>query len=150
VEGEQRHRLFLSPAPARLAGAPLSFGFWHAFSVYWNGYLSRWRVRSEQYKYQISDLDAHELFAFHWDPLAKITIPHMHLGFGMRGHHLPIDNKAHIPTGRVPIADVVSFLISELHVPALFSDWDERLTVARQVMADAEDQQFNAGSAGHR
>jgi hypothetical protein len=121
-----------------LIGVPFSFGFWHAFTVYWNSYLARWRVRSEQYKYQISDLDGHELFAFHWDPMAKVGFPHMHLGFGMRGHDLPVDNKAHIPTGRVPIADVVSFLISDLRVPPLFSDWENRLAVSRQSMADAE------------
>jgi hypothetical protein len=131
--------LFLSPGPTRLTGVPFSFGFWHAFSVYWNGYVSRWRARVEEYRYQITDATGHELFAFHWDPMGTMTIPHMHLGFGMRGHQLPIDNKAHIPTGRVPIADIVSFLISELHVPPLFPDWEKRLAVARQSIADAED-----------
>jgi hypothetical protein len=133
-----RHNLFLLRDPARISGSPLSFGCWHAFSVFWDEHSFRWRTRVEQYKYQITDENAHELFAFHWDPTLNVSFPHMHLGFAMRGHTLPIDNKAHIPTGRVSLADVVTFVISELHGMPLHDDWEQRIAVARQRIADIE------------
>lgn len=36
-----------------------------------------------------------------------------------------MNNKAHIPTGRVPVEDIVSFLISELGVTPLNPDWEK-------------------------
>jgi hypothetical protein len=56
----------------------------------------------------------------------------------MQDHSLPIDNKAHIPTGSVSLIDVVAFLITELRVKPLFVDWERRIDVARQRIADAE------------
>jgi len=56
----------------------------------------------------------------------------------MRGHQLPIDNKAHIPTGRVSVVDIISFVMLELRVKPLLDDWQTRLEVARQIFADLE------------
>lgn len=137
-ETGHRHSVFFVQNPICLPSSPFDFGFWQCFSVFWNGPLSRWQIRVDEYKYQILNREAHELFAFHWHPLGKVSLPHMHLGFGMRGHDLPIDNKAHIPTGRVPVADIVNFLIVELGVTPLSIDWEQRITTERQHMADAE------------
>ncbi|MBV9761181.1 MAG: hypothetical protein JO340_11505 [Acidobacteriaceae bacterium] len=116
----------------------MSFGLWLSFSEFWNAQAYRWTIRQERYTYQIVDENAHELFAFHWDPLQDIAFPHLHLGFGMRGHQLPIDNKAHIPTGRVSVVDIISFVMLELRVKPLLDDWQTRLEVARQIFADLE------------
>lgn len=34
----------------------------------------------------------------------------------MKDYEPPVGNRAHVPTGRVPIEDVVTFLIEELEV----------------------------------
>jgi hypothetical protein len=137
-ETGQYHELLFAHNPASLNVPELRFGFWHSFSVFWDEDAYRWRTSIEEYKYQITNANAHELFAFHWHPKSKVLLPHVHLGFGMRGHGLPIDNKAHIPTGRVPIVDIISFLLSELHVKPLLADWEQRIVVARQRIADFE------------
>jgi len=120
-------------SPTLLSDSDLGLEFWHYFREVWIEDTYEWRVRVESYRYHIVDhRTRHELFAFHWDPVLKVTFPHMHLGFGMRGHALPIDNKAHIPTGKVPIEDVVVFAISELRIKPLVPDWKDKITAAKE------------------
>lgn len=66
------------------------------------------------------------------EPHSAIAFPHMHIGFGLRGHDLPIDNKAHIPSGRVALEDVVLFAIRELKVKPLRENWEEIIGRARE------------------
>jgi hypothetical protein len=105
----------------------LTFYFSQFFRIVRNG--PEYRVKTEAYTYEIEDEKSHhELFAFHWEPTApnsKITIPHMHLGFALKDSGLRIDNKAHMPTGRVAIEDVVSFLMLELKVAPLDPKWGQ-------------------------
>jgi len=61
---------------------------------------------------------------------SKVTMPPMHIGFGMKGYGPPIGNRAHIPTGRVPVEDVITFLIRELEVQS-FPDGAASNIIAR-------------------
>ena len=49
----------------------------------------------------------------------------MHIGFALKDERLRISNKAHVPTGRVLVEDVVVFLISELGVTPLNAEWEK-------------------------
>jgi hypothetical protein len=71
------------------------------------------------------------LFCFHWEPHSTVKYPHVHLGFAAKGHGLPIDNKAHIPSGRVAVEDIVTFLVSDLGVKPLKEDWADILAAER-------------------
>lgn len=96
-----------------------------------------WKVYTHGYRYQIlNDSDAgREIFAFHWDRRIASSVPsaHLHVGFGTRLAEPPIDKKTHIPSGRVPIEDVVHFLIEELRIvsPRRY-DWNEVVSKARE------------------
>ena len=57
----------------------------------------------------------------------------MHIGFASKDESLRMDNKAHIPTGRVPVEDVVSFLITELGVTPLVSEWERIIREKRHA-----------------
>lgn len=121
--------------PVRLKDSPFAFNFSQYFRVV--PFDPGYKVKTEAYTYEImDDATRHELFSFHWEPNApssQIKIPHMHLGFATKGHSLPIDNKAHVPSGRVSVEDVISFLISELGVPPLRLDWKDTIATTRQA-----------------
>lgn len=85
------------------------------------------------YRYDIINaLDQNsELLCYHWEPrTSAATYPHMHIGFGVRDSYPPFNPKRHIPSGRVPIEDVIAFLINELRVEPLKHNW-------RDILADA-------------
>lgn len=122
-------------SPVRLKAPDLSFAFTFEqyFRILWSPDHSAYKVKTESYTYEIEAWETHhELFSFHWEPHSKVSIPHLHLGFGMRGHELPIDNKAHIPSGRVPVEDVVAFLIKELKIEPICENWEEIIGRARE------------------
>jgi hypothetical protein len=124
--GALLQRFLFANNPVRLRDSGLVFYFSQYFRIVRNG--PECRVKTEAYTYEIEDEESrHELFAFHWEPAApnsKIAIPHMHVGFAVRDSGLRVDNKAHIPTGRVAVEDVVSFLILELGVAPLHPGWN--------------------------
>lgn len=132
-DGFPLQEFFFVRNPVRLRDSPLAFNFSQYFRTVWSG--DAYKIKTEAYTYEIEeDSTGHELFAFHWEPNAPnatITVPHMHIGFALRDTTLRIDNKAHIPTGRVPLEDVVAFLISELRVAPLNSDWGEVIKQSR-------------------
>lgn len=126
---------FFVKNPVRLRGAALVFNFSQYFRVVWRN--TAYKVKTESYTYEIEDEESgHELLAFHWEPNApnsKILFPHMHIGFALKDESLRINNKAHIPTGRVPVEDVVSFLISELGIAPLSPEWEKTIREKRHA-----------------
>lgn len=52
--------------------------------------------------------------------------PHMHVKAARSIENTPISNL-HIPTGRVLIEDIVRFLIEDLGIDAIRSDWENRI-----------------------
>ncbi len=83
-----------------------------------------WIVRTVAYRYQLSMRDGPELIAFHWHPEAGniITYPHIHLSAGAQLGFAPL-TRAHIPTGVVPLNEVLRFAIQDLAVRPLRSEW---------------------------
>jgi hypothetical protein len=77
------------------------------------------------YGYAVQETDGAEILVFHLHPEAGYKRPHLHLGSRYRPD--PSVN-AHVPTGLVPLADVVRFLIADLGVPALRPDWGQVLS----------------------
>jgi len=95
--------------------------------------LIEYTVRTESYVYEVLDLvTKKDVFCFHWEPHSKVKYPHLHLGFATKGHGLPLDNKAHILSGRVALEDLVTFLISDMGVKPLKDNWAGILAAERQ------------------
>lgn len=121
---EDTEELFLVNSPVRLKGSDLLFSVTQYFRIVNSAELDDCAVRTESYTYEILDsITQNDLFCFHWEPNSTVQYPHIHLGFAAKGHGLPIDNKAHIPSGRVAIEDVVAFLIKDLGVKPLTDNW---------------------------
>ena len=128
------HFLFInSPVRLKRPEKNLTFTFEQYYRIRWAGEDDKYRIKTESYTYEIEEEETnHELFAFHWEPHSTVTIPHLHLGFGLGQHDLPIDNKAHIPSGRVPVEDVVHFLIRELNVVPIVNNWADTIARSRE------------------
>lgn len=92
-----------------------------------------WRVRTAAYKYTIETDDGREVLAYHWHPASNspVTFPHAHLGSIVLKRDGVIDHKDHLPTGRVPLQQVVRLAIVDFGAKPLRSDWSD-------VLADTE------------
>jgi hypothetical protein len=135
--GNPLQRFFFVKSPVRLKDSGLVFDFSQYFRIVWNSEISSYSVKTVSYTYEVEDETTHhELLAFHWEPESPhstLKIPHLHLGFVLAEKTLPFNNKAHIPSGRVPLEDVVSFLISDLKVSSLHSNWESLLSGTREL-----------------
>ena len=134
--GNALQRFFFVKSPVRLKGSGLCFDFSHYFRIVWRGETSSYTVETASYTYEIEDeATQHELLAFHWEPESlhsAVRIPHLHVGFALADKTLPFNNKAHIPGGRVALEDVVHFLLSDLKVAPLNSNWEAVLAGSRE------------------
>ena len=94
-------------------------------------------IERQSYFYEIS-IDGNnlqELIAFHWDrePPGSTgrSDPHLHVGPAVlrKGSSFTIDDfhKLHIPSSHIRFPSVIRFLIEELGVEPLRSNWDEIL-----------------------
>lgn len=88
-----------------------------------------WEATLAAYRYDLWDRDGREILSYHWHPAARshVTTPHLHLGMGAASWR-PELAKAHLPTGRVTLEDVLLLAIQELDVPPLRGDWRTILT----------------------
>lgn len=91
--------------------------------------------------YQVIDTDETEVIAFHWHPtgVSRVRDPHLHLSsklrpvpIGRAGDEAPLASM-HVPTGFVPLADVVRFLIDEFGIIPLRDDWHTVLSTRRAL-----------------
>lgn len=83
-----------------------------------------WRCRTLGYAYTVfegTDL-SRELLAWHWHPSSRPDT-HLHVG---KGHPdlSGLSHKAHVPTGRVSLEEVVAFLIRDLMVEPQRDDYE--------------------------
>ncbi|MCU1318985.1 MAG: hypothetical protein JWP98_503 [Edaphobacter sp.] len=130
---EDVEEFFFVNSPVKIAGSGLLLAISQYFRVVDNKASGECVVKTESYVYEILDSVTHkDVFCFHWEPHSRVQYPHLHLGFATKGHGLPIDNKAHIPSGRVAVEDLVAFLISDLGVKPLKANWADILVVERQ------------------
>ena len=91
-----------------------------------------WVVETVGYEYKFDDRDHHEIVAYHWHPtgISAVTFPHLHVD--TRGWRFEL-SKAHFPTGRVTLAEVVRFAIADLGVEPLRPDWQTILDRADEA-----------------
>lgn len=93
-------------------------------------YPGEWKVKTDAYAYSLSLTEAFEkeLLSFQWHPESKITFPHVHAA--LVGE--PSSHKAHIPTRRILLEDVLWLAIEDLGVMPIRTDWEELLGDARK------------------
>jgi hypothetical protein len=96
-----------------------------------------WRVRTAEYNYNLRDIEGKVVIAYHWHPAPKFKVrdPHLHLEQGAKVGRAEI-HRAHIPTGRVAVEDVIRFVITEFGVEPLRADWDRVLADARATFRE--------------
>lgn len=81
------------------------------------------KVSTIGYWYTLRDHEDREVIGYHWHPNGHdIPWPHLHLKHGI-GDQREEFEKAHVPTGRVAIEDVIRLLLLHFSVPPLKSDW---------------------------
>lgn len=135
-DGHAVQRFFFVNSPVRLKNSELMFDFSYYFRIVQDRETSTYRVKTISYIYTIEDdVTRHEVLAFHWEPespRSKVKTPHLHIGFALADKALPFNNKAHIPSGRVPVEDVIHFLISDLKVIPLKIGWGTIIAVSRE------------------
>lgn len=90
-----------------------------------------WAVRTTGYVYRLL-AGGRELIAYHWHPrgLSPHTAPHMHLGPAAELGFADL-GRAHLPAGRIGLADVLRLAIRELGVEPRCDDWNEVLDEAQ-------------------
>jgi hypothetical protein len=123
----------LNPSPLRLPGSEYQLFANQSFKYVHEG--SSWRVSTISYEYAIEvSATGQEVVAFHWEghEAGAVPYPHMHLGHANRESTPHLGPKSHIPTGRVPLEDVVYFAIRELGVKPLRDDWEATIASARE------------------
>ncbi len=94
-----------------------------------SGERGPYKVTITAYMYIVDDHRGHEVFSYHWQPDApEIKFPHIHV------EH-PNFKKAHFPTGRISLEEVLRLLITDFGVEPLRSDWNRVLTKTQQKFA---------------
>ena len=85
-----------------------------------------WKVSTTEYFYALDDSGDQEIIAYHWHPDSDVKFPHLHIGPGARAGRVEL-HKAHIPTGRVALEDLLRMAITEFGVEPHRDDWAEVL-----------------------
>lgn len=97
-----------------------------------NNYL----VSTKSYLYSILDAEKKDLIGFHYHPELDddpVVHPHIHVYADTDKRFADFNlHKRHIPSGRVALEDVIEWLIIELEVKALRSDWQRILQTTRK------------------
>ncbi len=95
---------------------------------------SPYKVRTSGYLYSIQSADGAEVLSYHWHPFGNSAVswPHLHIGAVALAPEGLITKKAHLPTARISLEQVLGVCIAELGAIALRDDW-------QQVLADSED-----------
>lgn len=77
-----------------------------------------WKVSTVGYMYDLQ-LDSKSLYEYHWHPISESheVRPHLHCS--------AVDDKGHIPTGRVMIEDVLNLAVQYGAKPNSSARWEE-------------------------
>lgn len=115
--------------PIQLSDSPYSLFLIQHFMIVGNAKEKYFKVKTQKYSYAIeSHRDKQEVIAFHWDPESRVVhYAHTHVDL----HR--VQKKLHVPTGRVPIEDVIWFCIQELGVTPLHRNWKNIILEAREA-----------------
>jgi hypothetical protein len=87
-------------------------------------YQREWKVTTDGYAYHVrlSEEPSGELFQWHWHPQRHREECHLHVG--AISPFLSDLHKKHIPSHRIAFEEVLLFLIREIHVLPIRSDWE--------------------------
>lgn len=86
------------------------------------GHLGPYKVRTRGYLYHLLRDERDEVLLFHWHPdgSSRVKTPHLHIGDAVNATGLLA--KAHVPTGRISLEEVLLLAIDELGVTTLRPD----------------------------
>jgi hypothetical protein len=89
-----------------------------------------WDAQTAAYELRLSDGDDREILAYHWHPdgQSHVQAPHLHLGPGAEIGRAALQS-AHLPTGAVPVQDVLRLMIESFGAEPARRDWDSVLRV---------------------
>lgn len=95
----------------------------------------RFKVRTLSYLYAVEDADRNEIISAHWHPDGKsdITFPHWHMGSVALSETGVFLERAHIPSPRVSLEQMVGMVLGSPGVEATRSDWRERLAESERL-----------------
>ena len=131
------HVLLLSEEPARL-GRDKQFSLkaiQHFRTVEAEGPRGPWKVQTVAYYYTFAEArrSQREIFGYHWHPQGRsaVVYPHLHLYEGAGVGEYDIPNKAHFPTGRMALEDVLRLVITHFGVRPLRGDWESVLNTTQ-------------------
>lgn len=85
-----------------------------------------YRLTTIKYSYSLLDADEKEILAYHWHPDGDVAFPHLHIGCGARAARIEL-HKAHIPTGRIALEDLLRMAINEFGIEPRRDDWRDVL-----------------------
>lgn len=93
-----------------------------------------WKVSIAGYVYIVEDGNGAEVIGYHWHPFAQgeILAPHLHLGAGSKVGRVEL-SRAHLPTGRVSVEDLLTTLFRDFAVRPLRDDWPAVLEETRRA-----------------
>ena len=135
----QKQHVVLLPddAPIQLKGdTEIDLYFSHRYEVVQTDDRERgpWKVRSLGYRYRIDFRQGSaELVSYHWHPDGKWKFPHLHV-HPETAIFAPNFRKAHFPTQRISIEDVLETAVREFGAKPLArreGDWERILREAR-------------------
>jgi hypothetical protein len=129
VPADEPHRLTLGYGQPVALGSGIALTAEQRYTIIEaEGERGPWKVSTASYIYSLDDAEEREIVAFHWHPAGRSSEvrPHMHLGSGAGlGYHVLC--KAHLPTNRVALEDVLRLAIKDLAVEPRRDDWSDVL-----------------------
>lgn len=131
---DQPHALALAGGdPVDLAGdARLTLSVRQNYRIVESeGARGPWKVQTSAYAYRVAGPGG-EMLVYHWHPQARSTHtrPHLHIGGGS-GITSDALRRAHVPTGRIAVEELLRMLIEDLGVEPRRRDWSETLDSAQ-------------------
>lgn len=86
--------------------------------------LGLWRISTHKYMYHVVTNDHTEVILYHWHPGGKgPDQPHVHLGSSQLRPNSVVQSSNHVPSGRISFEAVLTYLITDLRVVALRTDY---------------------------
>lgn len=115
------------PVPLASSGGLLLAVTIHYRIVEAEGPRGPWKVVAAAYSYRLLATDEKESLAYHWHPAGRssTTWPHLHLGPAGGGTGALL--KAHLPTGRVALEEVLRLAVDHFGVTPSRRDWENVL-----------------------
>ncbi len=101
-----------------------------------------WIVRIVTYHYSLVDDTGRDIVSYEWHPegTSWARWQHVHIGRAMLRDDARLSSRMHLPTGPVPIEDVIRLAIVEFDVRPRRPDWAAVLQRTNRARAESPDQ----------